>query len=179
MKTLVIFADGVEPLEAVTIVDVLRRADVSVTTVSLTNSVSVRAAHKMILTADTLWPADLDVFEAIILPGGGKGTENLNANEIVKNIVSAAYKRGAFVAAICAAPSILGRLGILNGKEAICYPGFEKYLTGAKISDEKVVQDGNVITAKGMGVSLQFGLKLIEILKGIETANKIKESVMA
>ena len=172
-------ADGFEEVEAICPYDVLKRAGVDIKSVSI-NETNIVTGRIRIVADMTLDEIDYSIEpEMVILPGGGKGTENLNANEIVKNIVSAAYKRGAFVAAICAAPSILGRLGILNGKEAICYPGFEKYLTGAKISDEKVVQDGNVITAKGMGVSLQFGLKLIEILKGIETANKIKESVMA
>ena len=172
MKTLVIFADGVEPLEAVTIVDVLRRADVSVTTASLTNSVSVRAAHKMILTADTLWPADLDVFEAIILPGGGKGTEKLMADKRVIEAVQAFAESDRTVAAVCAAPTVLAEAGVLNGRRATCYPTCA-HLLGESYDDAPVIVDGNIITSQGPGTTLLFALVLVQQIKGDRVAQDV------
>jgi len=172
MKVLVLFADGVEPLEAVTIVDVLRRADVKVTTVSLTDRVSVRTAHKMTLTADALWPADLDVFEAIVLPGGGKGTETLMADKRVVEAVQAFAESDRIVAAVCAAPTVLAEAGILNGRRATCYPTCAQLL-GESYDDAPVIVDGNIITSQGPGTTMLFALVLVQQLKGDEVAQNV------
>ena len=174
-------ADGFEEIEALCPLDLLLRAEVEIKTVSVTGNLIVNGAHKIKVAADTLIeeldPAVLP--EMVILPGGKVGAFTLNDNETVKKYILDTNERGGYVAAICASPLVLGNLGLLKGKNAICYPGFESYLTGAVISEDKVVRDGNIITGKGMGVSQQFGLRLIEILKGEDTANKIKESIMA
>lgn len=174
-------ADGFEEIEALCPLDLLLRAGVDIKTVSIMDTKTVNGAHDIKVIADMMID-EIDSAaepEMIILPGGLKGSQNLEASDKVKNIIMKTYENNNYIAAICAAPMILGRLGLLNGREAVCYPGFEKYLAGAAISSEKVVRDGNFITAKGMGVSLQFGLKLIEILKDTETSEKIRESVMA
>ena len=166
MNVVVIFAEGVEPLEAVTIVDVLRRADLSVTTVSLTGSAAVRAAHRMTLTADALWPAvDLDGFDAIVLPGGGKGTENLLADKRVRKAVQAFAADGRTVAAVCAAPTVLAAAGVLDGRRATCYPTCARLL-GESYDNAPVIVDGNIITSQGPGTTMLFALVLVQQLKG-------------
>lgn len=116
----------------------------------------------------------------IILPGGMPGSSNLDESKTVDAALRAASRKGAFLCAICAAPMVLGKRGYLNGKSAVCYPGFEQYLEGATVSEtETVVRDGNIITAKGMGVALEFGLELVRALKDDETADQIKKSIFA
>jgi DJ-1 family protein len=174
-------ADGFEEIEALCPLDLLLRAEIDIKTVSVTGNLVVNGAHNIKVIADTLLE-ELDSTvspEMVILPGGKVGAFTLNDNETVKKYILDTNNKGGYIAAICAAPMVLGNLGLLNCKNAICYPGFESYLTGAVISEEKVVCDGNIITGKGMGVSQQFGLKLIEILKSEDMANKIKESIMA
>lgn len=174
-------ADGFEEIEALCPYDLMLRAGIDIITVSVTGNLTVTGGHGIKVIADTLIES-LDPLvepEMVILPGGKVGAFTLNDNETVKKYILDTYNRQGYVAAICAAPMILGNLGLLNGKEAIAYPDFQKYLVGAKISDKKVCCDGNIITGMGMGVSQEFGLKLIEILKDIDTANKIKELIMA
>ena len=178
MKTVVLFADGVEPLEAVTIVDVLRRADVDVSTVSLTDSVSVRAAHKMTLTADALWAAvDFDDCEAIVLPGGGKGTENLLADERVLEAVVAFAESGRLVAAVCAAPTVLAEVGLLDGRRATCFPTCANLL-GDAYDDVPVIVDGNVVTGQGPGTTMLFALVLVQQLKGDRAAHDVADRLL-
>ena len=117
--------------------------------------------------------------ELIFLPGGMPGTTNLAASEAVKRAISYALESNAYVCAICAAPSILGELGLLDGKQATCYPGFEDSLIGATISDKKVVVDGKIITAKAMGVSTELGLKLVELLRGADVARTLTNAICA
>ena len=178
MKVLVPFAEGVEPLEAVTIVDVLRRADVDVMTVSLTDSVSVRAAHKMTLTADAPWSAiNLDAFGAIVLPGGGKGTENLLADQRVVQAVQAFVNEKRVVAALCAASTVLAAAGVLNGRRATCYPTCA-HLLGDSYDDAPVVADGNIITGQGPGSSMLFALALVQQFKGDEVAQNVANRLL-
>jgi len=178
MKTLVLFAEGVEPLEAVTIVDVLRRADVEVTTVSLTDSVSVRAAHKMTLTADALWTAvDLSVFGALVLPGGGKGTENLMADKRVIEAVRVFAEAGRTVAAVCAAPTVLATAGVLNERRATCYPTCA-HLLGDAYDNAPVIVDGNIITSQGPGTTMLFALVLVQRLKGDKVAMNVADRLL-
>ena len=174
-------AEGFEETEALAPLDLLRRAGLEVVTVGVGGK-NVVGAHGIPVLAD-IADKELDIgacpIEAVILPGGMPGTLNLDASEKVHMAVDAAVGSGAIIAAICAAPLILGQKGLLSGKEAICYPGFEDKLKGARISEKKVVRDGNVITAKGMGAAVEFGLELISALQDPEAADKIKSAIMA
>lgn len=173
----VFLAEGFEVTEALAPVDMMRRAKLDVRTVGVTGK-TVTSSHKVTVTADiSLDEVKTDNLEAVVLPGGMPGTLNLKANDTVIDIVKYAYKNNCVVGAICAAPSILGYIGILEGKKAVCYPGFESELKGAYIQTHGVVVDGNVITAKGAGVSIEFGLALVKALKGEENANAVKSSI--
>ena len=175
-------ADGFEEIEALTPVDLLRRAGIEVTTVGI-GSTTVTGSHGITVSADMSYTDATahigEDMEMVILPGGMPGTKNLDASAVVHKALDLAQEQNAVVAAICAAPMILGKRGDLKGKEAVCYPGFEEYLKGAKIPDKKVVVDGNTITAKGMGVALEFGLALVEKLYGADKAKALKSAVIA
>ena len=177
----IFLADGFEEIEALCPLDIMLRAGLEVKTVSINGSETVTGSHGIRVYADKVID-DIslsDKPELVMLPGGMPGTKNLEACETVHDFINDAVKRNAYVAAICAAPLVLGKMGLLDGREAICYPGFEEHLKGAALSQSKVVKDGNIITAKGMGVSLEFALKLVETLCGSEVSEKIKLSVMA
>ena len=174
-------ANGFEETEAIAPLDILRRAGLSVTTVGIGGK-KVTGAHGIVVSAD-IADAELDLssapIEAVILPGGMPGTLNLNASPAVHSAIDKAAAEGAIIAAICAAPMILGEKMLLSGKEAVCYPGFEAHLKGARLSDKKAVRDGNVITAKGMGVALEFGLMLAAALKGDEIYESIRSAIIS
>ena len=176
----IFLADGFEEIEALCPLDMLRRVGVPVQTVGVTGDY-VTGAHEIVVRTDTtienIEPSE--DLEMLILPGGKTGTENLDANEQLHHMLDYAADRGLYIAAICAAPSILGKRGMLYGRSAVCYPGFESMLEGANISNKTVVIDENIITAKGMGVSIPFGLALVSILCGEETAEKLKNAVIA
>ena len=173
-------ADGFEVIEALTPVDVLKRAGAEIVTVSINETRTVVSSCGVTVQADALLKdVALTDAEAVILPGGMPGASNLRANETVCTTVLNAAKNGRLVAAICAAPYVLGELGLLEGKNAICYPGFEDKLHGASVSDKKVVRDGNIITAAGMGVALDFSLEIASYLYGKEKAEKIIAAIMA
>ncbi len=172
-------ANGFEEIEALCPLDLLRRAGCEVTTVGIGGDM-IRGAHGITVQADIPEGLFADAApDMVILPGGMPGSKNLDENRTVDTVLKVAARRGAYIAAICAAPMVLGHRGLLEGKEAICYPGFEKELTGAKISDKKVVRDGKIITAAGMGVALEFGLKLVEVLKGKQIADDLRSAVIA
>lgn len=174
-------ADGFEELEAVAPVDLLRRVDdVEVKLISVTQSEYVTSSHGFtIKTDDFIENIKLDnSLEAIILPGGMPGTLGLEKSKEVQNAIDFCVKNDILICAICAAPSVLGHKGLLDGKTAICFPGFESELFGANISDKSVVKDSNIITAKGAGVAVKFGLEIIKALKGEAAAQKIKEMIM-
>ena len=181
MKGVYIFlADGFEEIEALTPVDVLRRAGADVKTVSVSDELCVRGSHGISVAADiTINSVDPDAAEMYVIPGGMPGTNNLFACEELKKLLSDGVGSGKYIAAICAAPSVLGRLGLLEGKKATCYPGFEKYLSGADYTAQPVERDGMFITARGMGVALEFSLALCAALKGEKTAADIRGSVQA
>ena len=172
-------ANGFEEVEALCPLDLLRRAGVQIKTVGV-GSKMIRGAHSVSVEADML---DCDFCDGnpdmIILPGGMPGTLNLDSCDAVHKAIDNALANNAYIAAICAAPSILGKRELLCDKEAICYPGFEDSLKGAKISSKKVVRDGKFITAAGMGVALEFGLELVKLLCGEDKANELKEGVLA
>ncbi len=171
-------ADGFEEMEAIAPIDILRRAGADVITVGVTGQY-VTGSHGIVVKADVL-VADIlleDKLEAIILPGGLRGAENLENSTQVQSAIDYAFNRGKLVCAICAAPQILGHKGILDGREAIAYPGFEKELQGANISDKYVVRDASIITAKGAGVAAEFGLEIVSALFGKEKSDSIKASI--
>jgi 4-methyl-5(b-hydroxyethyl)-thiazole monophosphate biosynthesis len=179
MRIYLFLAEGFEEMEAVVPMDIFRRAGIDLVTVSITNDLKVCGAHGVCVLADkTFAELNFDGEFLIFLPGGMPGTSNLDNHAGLKSLISAQAARGSKVAAICAAPSILGKMGLLNGREAICYPGFEQLLEGATVSADKVVQSGNIYTAKGPGVALQFALKLVEELKGTKSANEVADALM-
>ena len=176
-------AEGFEEVEALCPLDLIRRAGVKIMTVGVGSKV-VRGSHGIEVIADiTTYEAEQLLMknpaDMVILPGGMPGTLNLQADPTVNRFIDHAKERGAYLAAICAAPLILGELGLLYGKEAICYPGFEEKLRGAVISEKSVVADGKVITGKGMGVALEFGLALVSALVSSEKADELRRAVMA
>ena len=175
----ILLADGFEEIEALAPLDFLRRAGISVATVSIGDSV-VLGAHNIPVAADDLLSrVDFSSAEIIVLPGGMPGTKNLDACPQMTEILSAVHRNGGILAAICAAPMVLGKRGYLNGKRATCYPGFEEHLTGAQVCPDGVVVDGRVITAKGMGVAQEFGLALVSLLCGNEKADAIRKAIQA
>ncbi|MBO7402944.1 MAG: DJ-1/PfpI family protein [Lachnospiraceae bacterium] len=181
-KVYVLLADGFEEIEALTPVDVLRRAGVDTVTVSIMGRKSVNGSHGIIVEADKVLGTDITRdrmtdADMLVLPGGGKGTENLAASEDVAEIAKTFDKEEKYLAAICAAPSVYGRLGLLSGKKATCFPGFEKYLTDAEATGDFVVRDGRFITAKGMGASLDFALELVKVLVSEEKAGELASKI--
>ncbi len=174
-------ADGFEEIEALCPLDILRRAGLEVTTVGIGGKDVIRGAHGIIVHADIPDVMYRDSSpDMLILPGGMPGSKNLDESRIVDSALRAASRKGAYLAAICAAPMVLGKRGYLEGKRAVCFPGFEEYLTGATVDVENtVVRDGNIITAKGMGAAFDFGLELVRCFKDDGTAEKVKESVFA
>ncbi len=171
-------ADGFEEVEAIAPIDMLRRAGVEVTTVGIGKRV-IMGRHNIPVTADiedSEFSADENL-EAVILPGGMPGTLNLDASQVVHGALDYAVEHRKFICAICAAPSVLGKKGLLSGREAIAYPGFEKELKGAVISKKHVVRDGNVITAKGAGVAVKFGLEIVAALVSREKSDEISEGI--
>lgn len=172
-------ADGFEEIEALCPLDLMRRASIDVTTVSIGGR-SITGAHGITVTADiadvAYNGADADM---IFLPGGMPGTLNLASSDTVTLAIRDALKNDRYIAAICAAPSILGDMGLLNGKKAVCYPGFEDRLTGAEIPDKRVVLDGKILTAKGMGAALDMGLEAVRIFRGEKIAAELRHAVIA
>ncbi len=172
-------ADGFEEVEAFTPLDLLRRAGADVKTIGIGDR-TITGAHGITVLADAV---DSDISdlsaEMIILPGGMPGTLGLAESSTVSSAIDTAIKNDSYIAAICAAPSVLGKYGVLEGKTATCFPGFEDSLTGAKCSQSGVCRDGKIITGSGMGVALEFGLALVEALYGKEKADELFVSTQA
>lgn len=179
-KTIFVFlAQGFEITEALGTVDVLRRAKLETKTVSITSSLEVESSNGITVKADMLFnEIDTNSIAALVCPGGIPGMNNLDSYKPLTDLIKKHYEEGGLIAAICAGPSIFGHLGLLEGKNAICYPGFEKELKGATISTDAVVRDGNIITAKGMGVSLQFGLEIVRAMSGNDVARETANSAI-
>jgi 4-methyl-5(b-hydroxyethyl)-thiazole monophosphate biosynthesis len=173
----VFLAEGFETIEALAVVDMLRRAKIDNLTVGVTGS-RVQSSQGIEVTADiTVDEVNYNNLEAVVLPGGMPGTLNLEASKEVQAAIDYAYDNDLLVCAICAAPSILGHKGIMQGREAIAFPGFEKDLDGAVISDKPVVRSGNIITAKGAGVAVDFGLEIVKAIAGAELSEQIRASI--
>ena len=180
MKTIFVFlAEGFEEIEALTPVDVLRRAGLSVQTVSIMDEQAVAGAHGVPLLADKMFaeinPEDA---EMILLPGGLPGATNLDAHEGLSRMILEFADAEKPLAAICAAPLVLGNRGLLQGKKATCYPGFETYLQGAEYTAALVEQDGNIITGKGPGAAMEFAFAIVEKYCGIDKVNELKQGMM-
>ena len=172
-------ADGFELVEAMTPVDMLRRAGADVKTVSITSDKAVKASNGVTVIADITLSDIGDILpDMIILPGGMPGSSNLRACKRVCDLALTCFKKEIPIGAICAAPYILGELGILKGKKATCYPSFENELLGALLSEKAVERDGHVVTGAGMGASFELGCTLIEMLDSAELAEKVKMSTM-
>lgn len=173
----VFLANGCEEVEAIAPVDILRRGNVEVTTVGV-DSKTIVGSHGIEITADiSSSELKLDTVDGVVLPGGMPGTINLENNEVVQASVDYCYSKNLLIGAICAAPSILGHLGYLDGKKATCYPGCEDSFGKGEYTGETVTQDGNIITGKGPGAAVHFGLKLLEYIKGEEIMNKVYEAL--
>jgi 4-methyl-5(b-hydroxyethyl)-thiazole monophosphate biosynthesis len=178
-RACVFLANGFEEIEGLTVVDILRRAGVETQTVSITEDRQVVGSHKIPVQADVcLKDADFTETELLVLPGGMPGTIHLGECKTLTDLLQQFHKEGKKVAAICAAPSVLGDLGILNGKNACCYPGFEDRLSGAKVNFEKVNVDGNVTTSRGMGTAIPFALSLVGQLVSEEKAVELKKGII-
>lgn len=174
----VFFAKGFEEIEALAPVDVLRRANIEVKTVGVTGK-QVRGSHNISVSCDiTINEATFDNLDGIILPGGMPGTTNLEADETVQKFIDYAVENGKIIGAICAAPMILGHKGLLRGKNAVCFTGFEKELTGAHVLDRPAVRDGNIVTGWGAGGALDFAIAFLEAISdNEELAKKIARNM--
>ena len=173
-KIAVHLADGFEEIEAISIIDVLRRAGFHVTIVSMNKSMEVNGAHEIIVKANVLFEdLDYDNIDMIVLPGGMPGAANLKAHSGLREQILNFNDNEKPMAAICAAPMVFGNLGLLKEKQATCYPGFEDELHGAIITGEAVAEAGNIITGKGAGVAIKFALKIVEKFNGKEVADDL------
>lgn len=178
-KVAVILAEGFEEVEAIAPVDLLRRAKIECVTVSLAREKLVPSSRNIPVMADRSWEeVDFDEFDGVVLPGGLAGTERLLADVRVEALLKQFAQAGKLTAAICAAPTVLAKAGILEGRRAICYPGLEEKLTGALVSCEEVVRDGTVITSRGMGTSVPFGLALAGYFLGNEAAEALAAKIV-
>lgn len=171
-------ANGFEECEAIAPIDILKRAGFEVVTVGVNGKTAVGAHNIPIICDVTLDEIGCQNIEAIILPGGMPGTTNLENSKPVMDIIDYCYDNNILIAAICAAPSIIGKNNFLKHKKATCFPGFEKYLNGAIITEDSVVCDGNFITAKGAGVAFQFGFAILEYLTDSATAENLKKTMI-
>ncbi len=178
-KVYVFLADGFEDIEALGTVDVLRRGGVDVKTVSITGTEFVTTSHGIVLKADMLFEdADFSDANLLMLPGGMPGSASLDMHEGVKAALTAQNARGGMIAAICAAPMVLGRLGLLKGRKATCYPGFEKYLDGAEYTGEMFTTDGNITTGKGPAATLPYAYELLARLTDAATADEVAKGML-
>ena len=178
-KTAILFANGYEEVEALTVVDLLRRAKIGCEILSVADSGHVTGSHGISIGADRNFSGtDFSQYDGVILPGGMPGTTNLAADERVLALLRSFAAAGKLTAAICAAPTVLAKAGLLEGKKAVCYPGMEEQLTGAKVSFDPVAVDGTVITSRGLGTAIPFALSIVQYFEGRERAEALASSVV-
>ena len=178
-KAAIFFGTGYEEIEALTVVDLLRRAGIEAVCVSINNEKSVTGSHKITVAMDAgIDEIDFDSFDILVCPGGMPGTKNLEACKKLTDQLRAFYDAGKLIGAICAAPSIFGHMGLLEGKKACIFPGMEAELKGSEVVYDKVVKADNVITSRGMGTAIAFGLEIIANLLDAETADKLGKGIV-
>ena len=178
-KVFIFLAEGFEETEAVATMDVIRRGELNITSVSITGNLLVTGAHGIVVHADTLFEkTDFSSGDLLVLPGGMPGASNLNAHSGLKNLLKQYAASNKKIAAICAAPLVLGGLDLLQGKNATAYPGFESTLKGATVVKSPTVKDGNIITGRGPGFAFQFGLAIVEELMGKARADEVAEGLL-
>lgn len=178
-RVLIPIAPGFEEIEALAVVDILRRAGIEVIMAGTVDG-PIEGRNKIkVLTDTTLDSAKNQDFDMIVLPGGAIGTENLKKDPRIKEIVERLYKKGKFTTAICAAPTVLSAIGITAGKNITSHPGVRDKLTKEKVSDERVVVDGNIVTSQGPGTAIEFAFKLVELLLGKDKATEVNKGVLA
>ena len=178
-KTAILFAKGYEEVEALTVVDLLRRAKIGCEILSVADSGQVTGSHGISIGADRNFSGtDFSQYDGVILPGGMPGTTNLAADERVLALLRSFAAAGKLTAAICAAPTVLAKAGLLDGKKAVCYPGMEEQLTGAKVSFDPVAVDGTVITSRGLGTAIPFALSIVQYFEGRKRAEALASSVV-
>lgn len=177
-KVYVFFAEGFEEIEALTVVDMLRRVKIETVMVSVGTDKTVMGAHNIPVVTDGLF-AEFSYEDGAmaVLPGGMPGTNHLMVHEELKKLLLSYHEAKKYLAAICAAPSVLGMNGLLEGRHATCYPGFEDKLLGAKVLPDAVVMDGTIITSRGMGTAISFGAALVSVLAGEETAEELLKAI--
>ncbi len=179
MKAFVLLAEGFEEIEAVAPIDVLRRAGVTVLSLSISREKKVKGAQGIEIIADDILENHLnEAPDIIITPGGLPGSEHLKNSELVQMLLKRQYSENRYIASICASPIALERAGIVDGKKFTCYPGFEKQVTSGIHTGERVEVDGNIITSKGPGVALEFSLKIVEVLAGREISDQLKSGMI-
>lgn len=179
VNTAIFLAEGFEEIEGLMVVDLLRRAGITVDMVSISDSQMVSGSHKITVTADKLIKdIDFEVYDLLVLPGGMPGTIHLGECQVLCDALVKACENGQKIAAICAAPTVFGKLGLLQGKKACCYPDMEDGLVGAEVSFLPVTVDGNITTSRGLGTALPFALSLIEQLIDKETADELAKKVV-
>ena len=180
MSKLGIFmADGCEEIEGLTVVDLVRRAGIEIEMISVSGEKTVTGSHKIAFQTDvSKADADFASYDGIVLPGGMPGTTHLMEDDTVNRVIKEFATSGKLVAAICAAPSVLGNAGLLEGKKATCYPGVESKLTGADFVTDPVAKDGNIITSRGLGTAIDFAAEIVAYLNGKIVADKLKTSII-
>ena len=178
-KTAIFLADGFEEIEALTVVDLLRRANIEISTVSIMGRKKVTGSHNITVEADALLEeTDFDSLDMLILPGGMPGTTNLADCKALTDKIKEFDEKDKMLCAICAAPTVFGKLGILKGKKACCFPGREDDLLGADVQTSSVTKDGHFITSRGMGTAIDFGLAIIEHYQGSDAATSMASKIV-
>lgn len=178
-KTAIFLADGFEEIEALTVVDLLRRANIEISTVSIMGRKNVTGSHNITVEADALLEeTDFDSLDMLILPGGMPGTTNLADCKALTDKIKEFDEKDKMLCAICAAPTVFGKLGILKGKKACCFPGREDDLLGADVQTSSVTKDGHFITSRGMGTAIDFALAIIEHYQGSDAATSMASKIV-
>jgi 4-methyl-5(b-hydroxyethyl)-thiazole monophosphate biosynthesis len=178
-KAYLFLATGFEEVEALTVLDILRRGKVDCQTVSIMGDYDVTSSHNVTVRADLLFDEkNLEDGDMIILPGGIPGTPNLKAHKGLEQLILKYKDEGKYLAAVCAAPTIYGEMGLLQGKNATCYPGMEEGMVGANKLTDRVVQDGQFVTSRGMGTCVDFGLKLLALLENEALSEEIAKKIV-
>ena len=179
MRLAIMMADGCEEIEGLTVVDLVRRAGMDIDMISVNGADTFTGSHGIEIKADLKFEdADISAYDGVVLPGGMPGTRNLAAHADVCEAVKNANAAGKLIAAICAAPSVFGGLGLLDGKKATSYPGFEEEMPGCTYLTDKVVVDGNIITSRGMGTAIDFSLAIISYCIDDATSDKLSKGIM-